>query len=228
MSQPPDGPWTPPPPGYRQPPPPAGPPLADEPAHGAGPPPRNNTVIFAIIGVVVLAAAAIVAIVVLSGGDDTSPAAKARSTPVGRTAPAGPTATSAPDGASDSPTTKVTASDGGGSADAVTCAEIQGQAVFHGRIGFKDGGTKPTGVELPSADPARSCAGTTKASPPTQLTALAWNDVTLAGYVAQLTAAGWTDSTASGPHVLDKPGSKYQIVALTIKGNLVAVYGPSS
>lgn len=174
--------------------------------------------IFAVVGVVVLAAAAIVAIVLLSGGDDKESAAKA-STPAA--------SASTTTGASDAPSTAKTASSASVSG-ALTCADIQGNAIFRDQLEFKTGGTKPTGIELPSGNPTLSCAGTTTTSPPTQLTALAWSKVTLSGYVAQLTAAGWTDAPSSGAHVLDKSGSKYEIVALTINANLVAVYGPSS
>jgi hypothetical protein len=210
MSQPPDGPWTPPPPGPGWQPPQGSP--GAPPPYAAAPPaqkPSNRGALIAVAGVVVAAIASIIVIVLLSGGDDKKPAAA----PSGAaTSGAGGTGTAAPSGG----------------ATALTCADVQAEPAFHNSLVFKDGGKPPTGVDYPDRDPSLACSGATKASPPVQLTALAWKDVQLSDYVAQLTSAGWTDKPAAGVHVLDKSGSKYEIVAITVKGNLVAVYGPSS
>jgi hypothetical protein len=193
-----------------------------QPPYGPPPQPNKKNVMIAIAGVVVVAAAAIIAIVALSGGDDKKPtAASSTASAIASGTPStSPAAT-----ASSSPASSSAAS--GNPAGALTCARIETDPTFKNKLTLHDGGTKPTGVLVPSADPAVTCTGLTQGAPSTPVTALAWNDVPLSDYLAQLTAKGWQDAPQSPYHVLSNGSSKYVIIAVTIAGNLVAVYGHS-
>jgi hypothetical protein len=172
-----------------------------------GPPPRRNNknVLIAVAGVVVVAAAAIISIVLLSGSDDTAPAA------------AGSTAS----------TPSASASASTSSAGGLTCADVQNDTTFRHKLDLHEGGTEPSGVSLPDGAPVLICSGVTTATPAAQVTALAWDNLPLGDYVTRMTATGWKDEATPPYHVLGNPNSKYQIVAVTIHGNLVAVYGHS-
>ena len=82
-------------------------------------------------------------------------------------------------------------------------------------------GSLPSGVELPRAVPAVQCAGDGGT-----VHAVGYANVTLAQYLTQLEQTGWTDAVSARRHVLHKPGSRYEIVATDLNGNLAARYDP--
>jgi cytoskeletal protein RodZ len=176
--------------------------------------PRDLTI--SIVAVVVGAAAVIVAIVVFGSDSKKTPVAS----------PSSAATTSAP---STSPPSGLSSQATSGSAAAsVSCKDIANASILKGKLTLHASSAKPTGVPLPTQAPTLICSGVTQVNETAKVTALAWDDATLASYLGQMTDQGWTDNHATPPfHVLDKQGAKYEIVAFTVHGDLVAIFGHS-
>jgi hypothetical protein len=90
---------------------------------------------------------------------------------------------------------------------------------------FTKGGALPSGVPLPQAVPAFTCAGTSR-SDHVSLVAVSWKSITLAQYDAQLRGSGWTEQGKGPLKVYHRAGATKAIVLADVGTQLVAVYRP--
>ena len=107
----------------------------------------------------------------------------------------------------------------------MTCAGLQNDPKLAGRVLLGAVGTLPTGADVPTADAAVVCSGTTADTAKSAITLAAWHDVTLADFVKHLRADGWTLQNSNGFVIATKQGAKFDIVMTDLNGNLIAIYG---